>query len=210
MPKFELAAQDFLRLLFLFAGWLALGIYWLVPLLIVPLFGAKFAPAVPLLPYIAVFALMKGGEAAFYRLLYSAHRQNLYCGSLLVGTAIIWALNYLLIPRFGLVGAIGAAIVSTFIIDLICVVGLSRRIKPTFIAMSGARLVLAIGLTALLVAGIQKLGAGPWTVALLGCAVYPLLGAALGLLPHPRRSHLLKQADMNDTLGTTQPPVEAN
>ena len=209
-PQFEPAAQDFIRVVFFFAGWLALGIYWLIPLLIVPLFGARFAPAVPLLPYIAAFALMKGGEAAFYRLLYSVHRQNLYCWSLLAGTAIIWSLNYLLIPKFGLVGAVVAAILSTLVIDVICIAGLARHIKPRFIALTGGRLVLALGLAALLVEGARKLGAGPWTMALAACMVFPLFCGALGLLPHPRRSHLLKPPGSTDPFDGGSPPIKAN
>lgn len=208
--KFALTAQDFIRLLLFFAGWLALAIHVLIPLLIVPLFGTKFAPAVPLLPYVAAFALLKGGEAAFYRLLYSTHRQNLYFGSLLAGTVIIWSLNYLLIPQYGLTGAIVAAIVSTVVIDAICIFGLSRRIKPSYVAMTAGRLLLTLGSSALLVAGARRLGAGPWTTALVGCALYPVVGAGLGLLPHPRRSHLLQRTEVLDPGPAASPPIEAN
>lgn len=209
-PRFELAAHDFIRLLFFLAGWLALGIYWLIPLLIVPLFGTKFAPSLALLPYIAIFALMKGGEAAFYRLMYSVHRQNLYCGALLVGTVIIWGLNYMLIPSLGLVGAVIAAIASTVVVDGICVAVLTRQIKLRAIAASGGKLLAALGLTALLAALLQKFGAGSWTIAALGCLAYPLFGAALGLLPNPRRSQLLRHAAPLQSEDMIQPRVEPN
>jgi O-antigen/teichoic acid export membrane protein len=195
--KFSLAAQDFVRLQFLLAGWLAMGIYWLIPLLIVPIFGERFSPSLPLLPFIAVFALLKGAEAAFYRVLYSIHRQTWYCISLLVGTVIIWSLNYLLIPPFGILGAIVAAIISTAVVDLMGVAGLAQRVHAAFLVTASARLLVALGVASLLALGTRRLGAGPWTVALVGTGAFPLLGASLGLIPHPRRSFLLQQGELS-------------
>ncbi len=196
---FTPAARDFARLLFLLAGWLAVGIYYLVPLLIVPLFGAKFAPVVALLPWIALFALLKGGEATFYRLLYSLHRQTLYCMSLLAGTALIVCLNLALIPTLGLVGALLAAIISTVAIDAVALVGLAPRVGGRFLTTTAASLVVALAITAALVAGAHRLGAGAWTTAIAACGLFPLLGAVFGLVPHPRRSHLLRHFETGDS-----------
>ena len=56
LGAFGHSARDFTRIVFFFSGWLAVGIYSLIPLLIVPLFGAKFAPSAALLPWFALFA----------------------------------------------------------------------------------------------------------------------------------------------------------
>jgi O-antigen/teichoic acid export membrane protein len=197
---FTHAARDFARLLFLLTGWLALGIYCLVPLLIVPLFGARFAPAVPLLPWIALLALTKGGEATFYRLLYSAHRQTLYCLSLLAGTVLIVCLNLWLIPTLGLKGAILAAICSTVVIDSLSVFGLWRRLGGRFLASAAARLFLALTAAAALVAVMRRIDAGPWITALIVCGLFPLLAALFGLLPNPRRSPLLRPMQGGDAV----------
>jgi O-antigen/teichoic acid export membrane protein len=197
--SFADAARDFTRLLLLLSGWLAVGIGYFVPLLIVPLFGASFAPAVPLLPWVAVFALTKGFEAAFYRLLYSAHRQTLYCMSLLLGILLVVGLNVALIPALGLKGAIYAAIIGTIAIDSLAVTGLLRYLGRRFLVLSLARLAAALALTAALVATLNKFDGNPWSAALAACAVFPLLAAAFGLVPNPRRSQLLRHTEPGDT-----------
>jgi O-antigen/teichoic acid export membrane protein len=202
--KFEPAARDFIRVIFFLGGWLAVGVYWLIPLLIVPTFGDKFAASVALLPYIAAFSLLKGAEAAFYRVLYSMHRQNWYLISLLVGTVIIWVLNYSLIPSFGLVGAVVAAIISTVVVDIIAAAGVAGRVKGSYLAMAAAQLLLALAVTKLIAAGLEQIGAGPRIIALLAAVAFPLMGAAAGLLPHPRRSLLLRR-----TVVDAQPHGEA-
>jgi O-antigen/teichoic acid export membrane protein len=187
-------ARDFTRIVFFFSGWLAVGIYWLIPLLIVPLFGEQFAPAIRLLPWVALFAVMKGWEVAFYRLLYVVHRQAFYLGSLLLGTVLIVLLNLHLIPKYGILGAILAATVSIFVVDSICAYVIRRHVGTAFLIFSFVRLVFALSLTAAVVLGAQQaLHIGPWTTALAACALFPLIGALLGLLPNPRYSQLLRQ-----------------
>lgn len=192
--EFRNPARDFTRIVFFFSGWLAVGIYWLIPLLIVPLFGEQFAPAIRLLPWVALFAVMKGWEVAFYRLLYVIHRQAYYLGSLLLGTVFIVLLNLRLIPPYGILGAILAATVSIFVVDAICAFVIRRAIGTAFITLSFLRLMLALSLTAAAVMGAQQvLHIGPWTTALIACVLFPLVGILLGLLPNPRHSQLLRQ-----------------
>ena len=193
------AARDFMRLLLLLTGWLGVGIACLVPLLIVPVFGASFAPSVQLLPWVAVFALTKGIEAACYRLLYSAHRQTLYCRSLLLGTLLIVVLNLVLIPAMGLKGAVAAAILGTIALDSLSLAGVQRFLDGRFLATSLARLALALAITAALVAGMRTIDLNPWTTALAACGVFPVLAAAFGLVPNPRRSELLRHTETSDT-----------
>jgi O-antigen/teichoic acid export membrane protein len=192
------AARDFTRLLFFLTGWLGIGILYLVPLIIVPLFGARFAPAVPLLPWVALFALLKGGEATFYRLLYSTRRQTLYCLTLLVGTIFIVSLNFELIPVYGLVGALVAAILSTTVIDTLSASGLARQIGAGALASCALRLISAVGLTIGFCRGIVHLGVPERTAQIAACAAYPLIGLLLGLVPHPRHSLLLRHVETSD------------
>jgi O-antigen/teichoic acid export membrane protein len=193
LGAFGHSARDFTRIVFFSSGWLAVGLYTLVPLLIVPLFGAKFAPSAALLPWFALFVVMKAWEVAFYRLLYAVRRQMFYGGSLIVGTVVIVLLNFQLIPRFGIRGAIIAAIISIAVVDLICAFGLLRQLGAAFLASVAARLALALAMTAAIVAGARTLGAGTWTTALAACSLFPLLGLVMGLVPNPRHSLLLRQ-----------------
>jgi O-antigen/teichoic acid export membrane protein len=199
-PAFRLSARDFSLIVFFASGWLAIGLYWLLPLLIVPLFGAKFAPSAQLLPLFALFVLMKAWEVAFYRVLYSVRRQLFYCYSLVVGTLVIVALNLWLIPAYGLTGAIAAAIASILVVDAICAAGLRRELGGAFMVALLLRLALALGLTAACAVLARELArTGPLLTCLLACGLYPAFGAILGLVPHPRHSLLMRQPQEGDS-----------
>jgi hypothetical protein len=126
-------------------------------------------------------------------------RQTLYCMSLLLGTVLIIGLNVALIPAVGLKGAIYAAIAGTIAIDSLALTGILPYLGGRFAALSLLRLVLALAITAALVAAAQTMHLNPWPAALAACGLFPLLAAALGLVPNPRRSQLLRHAETSDT-----------
>ncbi len=189
-PQFGHAARDLCRVQLLLSGWLAVGMSLLIPLLIVPAFGGDFAPAIPLLPWFSVLAIVKGCEIALYRLLYSVHRQSVYFRSLAVGTVVIVILNVLLIPRNGVAGAIHATVISTACVVLINAAGLAKRVPWRVFGELLARLAAALALTWALVAAADALGAGPWVRTALGCCLFPAMAASTGLLPNLGRSSL--------------------
>ncbi|MFL6604124.1 MAG: lipopolysaccharide biosynthesis protein [Steroidobacteraceae bacterium] len=188
--QFAAAAREFCGIQLMLSGWLAVAITLLVPILIVPLFGARFAPAAGLLPWFALLALIKGGEVALYRLLYSVRRQSVYFRSLMAGTAMIALLNVLLIPRIGVTGAVQAAIVSTCCVVFICAVGFARYLRWRVFIELAARLAAALALTWAATAMAAALGAAPWVLAAAGCCLFPAAAALLGLVPNPNRSAL--------------------
>ena len=191
---FERAAREVLYLICLLSAWLAVGIACLVPLLVPLIFGDAFRPALPLLPWFALLALGKGGEIALYRLMYSLHAQTQYLRCLLVGTITIAVLNVALIPRLGIFGAVLAAVVSSLVVDVLCVWALRARLRTAVFVGATLRTALMLAATALVFYGVAWLGASAWLSALLACGVAPLCGAALGLVPRPHSSALLHQA----------------
>jgi len=193
---FESCSRDLIRIIFFCAGWLAVAIYCFVPLLLVPLFGLKFVPATHLVPWIALLAVTKGVEIALYRVLYAARKQTLYLIALSVGTAGIVVLNVLLIPRYGLDGAVLAALISTAAVDVVCVVSLLRHFTPGFLLLALLRLGLAVLAITTLAAVLHKLGLGPWPTAAIASGAFPLLGIMMGLMPDLRHSHLFHQPDL--------------
>jgi O-antigen/teichoic acid export membrane protein len=188
--QFISAARDLCRVQLMLSGWLAVGISLLIPMLIVPLFGAEFAPAAQLLPWFSLLALVKGGEIALYRLLYSVRRQSLYFRALVAGTVVIAGLNVLLVPRIGVVGAVQAAVLSTACVVLISAAGLASRVPWRVFAGLLARLAAALSLTWALVVAAGTVGAAPWLRAVLGCCLFPAIAAMTGLVPNPGRSSL--------------------
>jgi O-antigen/teichoic acid export membrane protein len=189
--RFEGAAQDFIRVVFVLSSWLAVGMYWLVPQLIVPLFGVEFAATVPLLQWIALFSLLKGIEAALYRVLYATRRQTVYAASLFVGTITIVLLNLLLIPRYHLTGAIVAGIMSTIVIDSLCASALREWLSIGFFLRTLLRVAGALGVTAVCTAALARFSVGHWTAAILACVLFPVCALLFGLIPNPRNSPLL-------------------
>ena len=192
---FRLSARDFTRIVFFASGWLAVGMFCVIPLLIVPLFGDKFAPSAAMLPWFALFVMLKSWEVAFYRLLYALKRQQFYFLSLVIGTVVIVVLNLEFIPVYGLQGAVAAAVVSNLVVNVACAAGLARKLGGSFLGLILGRLALALGATAALVALLERvLGATQWVTALAAAVVYPLLGSILGMVPHPSHSLLLREA----------------
>lgn len=183
-------SEEYLRSVLFVSGWLAVGLYCLVPLVIDAVFGAQFEPAAKLLPLFSVLALAKGLEVGLYRLLYAVKRQNTYLAALLVGTVLIVSLNFWLIPAFGTAGAIAVVVLSTALVDLVCITGLKKDLPKSLFVLALARLVLPLACTGLVILGLRSLGLNEWSVAVGACLAFPLLGIACGLLPHPRRSLL--------------------
>jgi O-antigen/teichoic acid export membrane protein len=183
-------SRDFLRSVLFASGWLAVGLYFLAPLVMTRLFGEAFRPAGDLLPLFAVLAVLKGVEVVLYRLLYAVRRQGTYMGALAVGTALIVVLNYTLIPRFGTMGAVFVVLLSSAVVNIICVIGLRREISRALIGTNIARLAFALALTILTVLLLRVMDIGAWQVAIAACLMFPLVGLLSGLFPNPRHSPL--------------------
>jgi O-antigen/teichoic acid export membrane protein len=144
-----------------------------------------------LLPWFGLLAIVKGAEVALYRLLYSVRRQAVYFRSLAIGTAMIVALNLVLIPRFGVSGAVQAAVFSTCCVVSICAAGLAQFVRWRVFIELLARLAVALALTWGVSILAAALGVVPWLSAVVGCCLFPGAAAWCGLVPNPRRSLLL-------------------
>ncbi len=189
-PALAPATRDIAFLMSLLSGWLAVTIATLLPVLIVPLFGAQFRPVIALLPWFALFALLKGGEVALYRLLFCFRRQSWYAASLGGGTVLIILFNLILIPRYELRGAIAAAIISTLFVDLACLYGLRGHMRVWVFGSAGSRVVAALLLTGMVYLSTEDIGVNAVARAVLCFAFYPVAGVLVGLLPDWRHGAL--------------------
>ncbi len=182
-PHLARSARDLIMAGFLLTGWLVVGIAAVLPLVVIPLFRARFAAAVPLLVWFAALALAKGMETTLCRVMYSVGRQATYVRNLGAGTLVIIVLNVVLIPRFGLEGAVWAAIASTTGVGLACVVALRSHVRTLDIAIAAGRTVLALALTAAALAFAEWQGLSGWHRAALAALL-------VGLAPDTRRGSL--------------------
>lgn len=187
---FRGSLRELARFMFFLAGWVAVGLYCIVPLVIIPIFGAPFAPAAQILPWFAALALLKGAEGTIYRAAYAQRRPSVYLAAMIVGTALTIALNIALIPRLGLVGAVIAAIASVGVVIIVCAARLRDSLEPAMMIGALVRLGVAIVATAAVFVGVERLDVAPWLAALAASGAFPLFGMAAGLLTHPARSVL--------------------
>ena len=194
MALFRAAARDFIATQFFLAGWLGVGITLLVPPLLELMLGPAFAATLPLMPIFAVLALAKGAELAFFRVLYCIHKELVYMYSLVAGTVLILVLNLLLIPKFGLMGALIATIASTAAVCSGCAMTLINFIDARALLGILARTLSALIGTTAVVLVTTRLGGGAWQQAAAGCFVYPLLAYLVRLPPNPRRSAMFNHA----------------
>ncbi|MGH8218280.1 MAG: lipopolysaccharide biosynthesis protein [Steroidobacteraceae bacterium] len=187
---FRGSVRELARLMSFLAGWVAVGLYCVVPLLIKPIFGAPFAPAAAILPWFAALALLKGSEGTIYRAAYALRRPSVFLVAMIVGTAFTIALNIALIPRLGLVGAVIAAMASVGVVIMISAAWLRRSLEAAVMIGALVRLGAAIAATGAVLLGVERLDVAPWIAALAACGAYPIFGIAAGLLTHPARSVL--------------------
>jgi len=194
--RFERISADFLKSVLFISGWLAVGVYCLMPLVIPAVFGDRFEPAARLLPMFSVLAVAKGFEIAVYRLLYAVRKQTTYLVALAGGSSLVFMLNFLLIPILGTGGAILAVVLSTAVVNAVAIVSLRRHLPLRAIASAMLRVGLPLTLTYGLYVGLNRLGANEWCVAAASCLAFPALGVLSGLVPHPRHSPLFAPAKL--------------
>lgn len=190
-PVFRDSVRELARLLLFLSGWLAVGLYCLVPLVLAPILGEKFAPAAGLLPWFAALALVKGVEGTLYRVVYALRRPSVYFVAMLAGTVCTIALNIALIPRLGLTGAVMAAMASVAVVIVGCAIAVRRSLTPAMLLGAILRLAAALAATVALFVATTRAGAPAWAAVLAACGGFPICGLLAGLLPHPTRSRLL-------------------
>jgi O-antigen/teichoic acid export membrane protein/SAM-dependent methyltransferase len=193
-PRLERAARDYTDAVFCLSGWLAVGIACLLPLVIVPLFGEQFRASISLLPWFSLLTVAKGIDAAASRLLFSVRRQAFYVRTLSCMTVLMVLLNCLLIPLFGLRGAVWAALASSLLGNIGCICGLREHVRPWIFVRAGLRLVGTLVLTGCAIGAAQRLGAGPGVVAVGAVLLFPLLAFLAGLVPDWRHGPLLENS----------------
>lgn len=157
---------------------LALGATIIAPQLFALVYPAEFAPAVPAFQVLVwlVPCLMLAGH--FRQALIAANLQRLDLLWVGLSAALNVALNLLLIPFYGLVGASLAIVVAEFALAVLGYISIARRVVPLAIAGRLLRPLLA----AMLMAGVVWLlraSSAPLSIG-VGALVYFALLFALG------------------------------
>jgi O-antigen/teichoic acid export membrane protein len=118
---FRRPAGDLLLMMSLGGVIVAWGLYFVAPLLLVPVLGQRFAGAEPVVQVMALLALVQAVEVGLGRIMLCADRQTPNAAFIAIGAVIGVILNAVLIPRFGVNGAVYAGVVAYVTVDILCV-----------------------------------------------------------------------------------------
>jgi glycosyltransferase involved in cell wall biosynthesis len=116
---FRRLGEKLYRISLIGGGILGWGLVFVVPHLIVPLFGRSFADAVPILRLMAILGLIMAADIPASRMMLAAQLQNQRVLCMLAGVLVNISLAVILVPMVGVRGAVAAAIAgqaaSTFL-----------------------------------------------------------------------------------------------
>jgi len=185
--EFSEFADKVLRSTLFLGGVVAWGLFFVMPWVVVPLFGARFAPTAPLMRPLAALAFLFAVEIVLVRVLLAGHLQVTRLRLFAVGTGLNILLNLVLIPRFHIPGALAAWIITLAVIDLLYAGALrshlsSRRLLAAFGAYVAAGACgLGVGLF------VTRMGAAGWLAATMALVAYIFAAFALGLVRPTQR-----------------------
>lgn len=177
-PAFRRSATDLLWLLMSGGAVLAWGLYFVAPSLLVPVLGQRFAGAEPVIQTMAFFALVQAIEVGLGRIMLCADRQAATAAFIACGAVVGIVLNVILVPHFGVNGAIWAGAAAYAAVDILCI----RALKQPLGGGALARMALSLGLSVGVGAGVAALlvrGTFPvWTQAAACAVAFVLVGGS--------------------------------
>ena len=186
---FERNPQDFgayadklLRRTLFLGGLIAWGFCFVMPVVIVPVFGHRFAQAVPLMRPMAGLTLLFAAEIVLVRVLLAAHLQVARVRLFTIGTVLNVVLNLILIPLFRIGGALAAWILTLIVIDLLYAWAVRELLARRRLVGAFVGYVAAIGLGLGAWAAAASLGGTDWLTGAAGLAAYVLSAALVGLV----------------------------
>jgi O-antigen/teichoic acid export membrane protein len=181
--RFAVLARDLMRSTLFLAGLLGWGLWFVVPAVIVPLLGERFAPAREVVHWMAGVAVVYAAEIALVRLMLAAHLQIERLRLLAICTVVSLLVNVALISAFGLGGAIGGAVLTFAAIDAMYALALARRVPALQLGTLFAGYAAVV--IAALIAGIAAQELEDSVCLAAGSSLLVFVGgcAMLGLLP---------------------------
>ena len=114
---FQRSGRDFIWLVVVAGIILAWGLYFIAPVLLVPVLGNKYAGTEPVMRAMAALAVIQALEVGMGRVLFAAHQQVPRALAIFLGAAAALGLNLVLVPRFAVNGAIAAGVFSFAVIN---------------------------------------------------------------------------------------------
>jgi O-antigen/teichoic acid export membrane protein len=132
IEKFEDSADKLFRAVFIVAALLLWVLYYIVPLIIVPLLGEKFRESVPVIRYFSILIFLNSFSITFHKLLLAANLQMQRTKAHFFALLINLAANFSLIPFFGAKGAVFALILSELTVVILFMNVLYKKTEIVF------------------------------------------------------------------------------
>jgi O-antigen/teichoic acid export membrane protein len=178
VAAFRRPAADLLWLMVLGGGAVAWGLYFVAPLLLVPVLGERFAGAEPIIQTMSVLALVQAVEVGLGRIMLCADRQTPNAAFIAGGAAIGVVLNALLVPRFGIKGAIYAGAVAYAAVDILCIGALRRPLGGRTLSRMLLSLIIGLSVGVGVAALLAGEGFSKWIQAAASAVALVLIGVA--------------------------------
>jgi O-antigen/teichoic acid export membrane protein len=176
VSAFRRSALDLLWIMLFGGGAVAWGLYFVAPSVLVPVLGQRFTGAEPVIQTMAVFALVQAVGVGLGRLLLCADRQAANAAFVAAGAILSVILNVLLVPRYGVNGAIYAGAAAYAAIDVLCLGALRQPLTGAalrrMLVSLGASLAGGGGFAALL----ALRGFSAWPQAIASVAGFIVIG----------------------------------
>jgi O-antigen/teichoic acid export membrane protein len=178
---FAAVANGLIRRTLLLGGVIAWGFYFVMPAVIVPIFGNRFAAATSLMRPLAGLALLFAAEIVLVRVLLAANLQVARVRLFTIGTVLNVVLNLILIPLFRIEGALAAWILTLLVINILYARAIRDSIsrRDLLSAFIGYVAAAGTGLGAGVVA--TGLGGSNWLAAGVALTAYLMATVLFGL-----------------------------
>lgn len=175
--EFSKMTDKFLRTSLILGGMLAWVLFFLAPLGLTPLLGDKFTASIPVVQMTGVLSIIMSIDLVATRLLLVMHLQVRRTTIQLLGILLNVVLNIILIPSFGVHGAMGAWIISQASINLLYIRILCNRTATKdmlkTISFFSISLFAAIGIAVLLTSlHVHTLLVAGATLAIFGVTIF--------------------------------------
>jgi O-antigen/teichoic acid export membrane protein len=154
---------------------LSWGLYFVAPLLLVPILGSKYAGTDSVIMMMSALGCMWASEIGMGRVMFAADLQIARAVGISLGAASALVLNLLLVPKFAVTGAILAALASYVLINGVYFIALKGRMPRG--ELSGAVLIpfFALAAGAAVVWLCDSRGMPFWTQGLASATAFILI-----------------------------------
>jgi O-antigen/teichoic acid export membrane protein len=178
LAAFQRVGGDLMWLMLWVGGALAWGLYFVAPFVLVPVLGSRYAGTEPFIKTMAALALVQACEVVLGRLLLASDSQVVRAAVIVIGATVALVLNLVLIPQFGVDGAIYACVVSYLLINATYIFLLRRALTRESLARVFLTLVasLAAGVTLAWLCAAPR--AQYWTQALAAAFAFTIVAGA--------------------------------